>query len=224
MTGHGIDGTFVAAAAIENALGSLSRENRNSQSRCSCGDPQDPRPSAHICKNSQQKTKLAARRDLGERPASVNVCLIMHRLLVTLVLTGFFAFAASIAIAQRGGGGGSSTTAPRITTPSAPAPSTTSPAPQSATGAPMQRIQPVTPLSPSLQTPSTSSGGSTQGSTGSFGVGGTGSPSESAPSAPGGGGNTLQDCMNFWDSGTHMSKAQWRAACLRIQRRIGSAR
>ena len=159
----------------------------------------------------------------GERQASVNVFLIMHRLLATLVLTGFFAFAASVAIAQRGGSGGTSgspTTAPRITTPSAPAPSTTqSPAPQSSTGTPMQRVQPVAPLSPSLQTPSTSSGGSTASS----GVGGTGSPSESAPSAPGGGGNTLQDCMNFWDSGTHMSKAQWRAACLRIQRRIGSA-
>jgi hypothetical protein len=87
----------------------------------------------------------------------------------------------------------------------------------------MQRVQPVAPLSPPLQSPSTSSGGSTQRSTGS-GVGGTGSPSESAQSAPGGGGNTLQDCMNFWDSRTHMSKAEWRAACLRIQRRIGAVR
>jgi hypothetical protein len=168
------------------------------------------------------------RRALGERPVAVDVFLVMHRLLAILVLTGFFAFPACVAIAQRGGGGGtsgSSTTAPRITTPSAPAPSTTqSPAPQSATGAPLQRVQPVAPLSPSLQTPSTSSGGSTQGGTASSGVGGSGSPSESAPSAPGGGGNTLQDCMNFWDSGTHMSKAQWRAACLRIKRRIGSAR
>jgi hypothetical protein len=152
----------------------------------------------------------------------------MHRLLAsTLVLTGLVALAASGAIAQRGGGGGtsgSSTTAPRITTPSAPAPTTTpSLAPQSATGAPMQRVQPVAPLSPSLQTPSTPSGSSTQRSTGS-GVGGSGSPSEGVQSAPGGGGKTLQDCMNFWDSGSHMSKAEWRAACLRIQRRIGAAR
>ena len=152
----------------------------------------------------------------------------MHRVLAfTVVLTGFFAFAASVAIAQRGGGGstsGSSATAPRISTPTAPAPSTSpSPAPQSATGAPMQRVQPVAPLSPSLQTPSTSSGGSTQRGTGS-GVGGTGSPSESVQSAPGGGGHTVQDCMNFWDSGTHMTKSEWHSACLRIQRRIGSAR
>jgi len=150
-----------------------------------------------------------------------------RRLPVTLVLTGLFAFAASVAIAQRGGGAGtsgSSTTAPRITTPSAPAPSTTQSPAQSAAGTPMQRVQPITPLSPSFQTPSTSSGGGTQRSTGSSLGGGTGSPSESAQSAPGGGGNTLQDCMNFWDSGTHMSKLEWRAACLRIQRRIGSAR
>jgi hypothetical protein len=148
----------------------------------------------------------------------------MHRLLVlTLVINGLYAFAASDGIAQRGGAGstgGSSSAAPRITTPSAPAPSTTQAPAPSATGSPMQRAQPVAPLSPSLQTPSTSSGGSTRSS----GVGGTGSPSENVQSAPGGGGNTLQDCMNFWDSGTHMSKAEWRAACLRIQRRIGSAR
>jgi len=86
----------------------------------------------------------------------------------------------------------------------------------------MQRAPAVAPLSPSLQTPSTSSGGSTQRGTGS-GVAGTGSPSQSAPSAPGGGGKTLQDCMRFWDRDTHMSKGEWRAACLRIQRRIETA-
>jgi hypothetical protein len=41
------------------------------------------------------------------------------------------------------------------------------------------------------------------------------SPSESAPSAPGGGGKTLADCMGFWDKATHMTKAEWKAACLR---------
>jgi hypothetical protein len=41
------------------------------------------------------------------------------------------------------------------------------------------------------------------------------SPSESAPSAPGGGGSTLADCMGFWDAETHMSKKEWRAACVR---------
>jgi hypothetical protein len=43
----------------------------------------------------------------------------------------------------------------------------------------------------------------------------TGSPSESAPSAPGGGGKSLADCMGFWDTATHMSKPEWRAACKR---------
>src|SRR5262249_39911109 len=104
--------------------------------------------------------------------------------------------------------------------PSAFAPNTTqAPMSQSTIGQPMQRMQPVAPLSPPLQTPSTSSGGST-----GSGVAGTGSPSENVPSAPGGGGNTLQDCIRFWDSGSHMSKAEWRAACLRIQRKIGEAR
>jgi hypothetical protein len=26
---------------------------------------------------------------------------------------------------------------------------------------------------------------------------------------------TLQECMALWDSGTHMSKTEWRAACKR---------
>jgi hypothetical protein len=41
------------------------------------------------------------------------------------------------------------------------------------------------------------------------------SPSESAPSAPGGGGKSLADCMGFWDRETHMTKAEWKAACVR---------
>jgi hypothetical protein len=36
-----------------------------------------------------------------------------------------------------------------------------------------------------------------------------------APSAPGGGGKTLSDCMGFWDRETHMTKTEWKAACLR---------
>jgi hypothetical protein len=27
--------------------------------------------------------------------------------------------------------------------------------------------------------------------------------------------NTLDNCMGYWDAGTHMSKAEWRAACRR---------
>ena len=46
------------------------------------------------------------------------------------------------------------------------------------------------------------------------------SPSEAAPSIPGGGGDTLADCMKFWDRGTHMSKVEWRAACTRTLHRL----
>src|SRR5262245_55959613 len=27
--------------------------------------------------------------------------------------------------------------------------------------------------------------------------------------------NTLENCMGYWDAGTHMSKAEWQAACRR---------
>jgi hypothetical protein len=36
--------------------------------------------------------------------------------------------------------------------------------------------------------------------------------------AQGVGGETLADCMGFWDRGTHMSKAAWKAACLRTMK------
>ena len=86
--------------------------------------------------------------------------------------------------------------------------------PPSAIGDPMPQLAPIAPLSPQLPeqfatssivrpnlalTPGTSPG----------------SPSETAPSAPGGGGDTLADCMGFWDRGTHMTKAEWKAACVR---------
>jgi hypothetical protein len=49
------------------------------------------------------------------------------------------------------------------------------------------------------------------------------SPSESAPSIPGGGGDTLEACMGFWDRGTHMTKTEWRTACTRTLNRIDLA-
>ena len=54
---------------------------------------------------------------------------------------------------------------------------------------------------------------STGGSTGvnlALSPGSTGSPS-----SPGGGGKDLASCMGFWDRATHMSKPEWRSACLR---------
>ena len=129
---------------------------------------------------------------LEERQASVDVCRIMYRrLAVTLVLTGYSH--SRQALQSRSVEAAQALAAlPRRRRELPPLWSGSehhqSPA-QSATGAPMQRAQPIAPFPPSLQTPYTSSGGSTQRSTGSSGVGGTGSPRESAQSAPGGGGN-----------------------------------
>lgn len=49
-----------------------------------------------------------------------------------------------------------------------------------------------------------------------------GQTAESQPSAPGGGGKGLAACMGFWDAGTHMSKGEWRAACLRTEQEFPS--
>jgi hypothetical protein len=73
----------------------------------------------------------------------------------------------------------------------------------------MPQLQPPAPLSQPLPTQITGGGTATNLALS------PGSSSESAPSAPGGGGKTLKDCMGFWDKDTHMSKAEWRAACKR---------
>jgi hypothetical protein len=91
----------------------------------------------------------------------------------------------------------------------------------------MPQLAPVAPLSPQLPT-QFATGGARQpslalspGSPSSPGSS-SASPSESAPSAPGGGGKTLADCMGFWDRETHMTKAEWRAACLRTMQEYPS--
>jgi hypothetical protein len=33
---------------------------------------------------------------------------------------------------------------------------------------------------------------------------------------------TVTDCMGIWDAGTHMTKAQWRTACTRVQDRLNN--
>jgi hypothetical protein len=81
----------------------------------------------------------------------------------------------------------------------------------------------VAPLSPQLQAPVASGGGTARTTTNgnlALSPGGSTSPSETAPSAPGGGGNSVNDCMRFWDAATHMSKQEWRAACQRVQHRL----
>jgi hypothetical protein len=81
----------------------------------------------------------------------------------------------------------------------------------------------VAPLSPQLPTQfATGGAGGAAQSNLALSPGASGSSSQSTPSAPGGGGKTLKDCMGFWEAATHMSKAEWKAACLRTMNRIAN--
>lgn len=119
-------------------------------------------------------------------------------------------------------GGGSASSGP-----SAPAAAPTVTPPSRAAAATPQ-LAPVAPLSPQLPTQFATGGGARQpnlalspGNPSSPGSS-SASPSESAPSAPGGGGKTLAACMGFWDRETHMTKAEWKAACLRTMQEYPS--
>ncbi len=85
---------------------------------------------------------------------------------------------------------------------------------------PTQQVPQVAP--PSQQLPTQFSTGGTTQSNLALSPGASGTSSSAAPSAPGGGGKTLQDCMGFWEAATHMSKAEWKAACLRTMDRIAN--
>ena len=93
----------------------------------------------------------------------------------------------------------------------------------SAIAAPTPELAPIAPLSPQLPT-QFATGGTTQSNLALSPGTGSNSPSESAPSAPGGGGKSLADCMGFWDRETHMTKAEWKAACLRTLQDYPSVR
>jgi hypothetical protein len=116
---------------------------------------------------------------------------------------------------------GSAVTSPAGTamTPPGVAP----PLPPSAIGTPETQVPPVAPLSPTPDLITESSGGASGvdlSATSPTPTSSGPSPSESAPSHPGGGGETLADCMSFWDRGTHMSKTEWRTACVRTLNRL----
>jgi hypothetical protein len=81
------------------------------------------------------------------------------------------------------------------------------------------QVPAIAPLSPQLQT-QFATGGTTNGNLALS----PGSGSDSTPSTPGGGGKTLQACMGFWESATHMSKTEWRAACERTMDQYPSVR
>jgi hypothetical protein len=92
--------------------------------------------------------------------------------------------------------------------------------PPSAIATPAPQTPAVAPLSPPPAQTIESSGGPARTDLTASSAASSASPSESAPSVPGGGGDTLQACMGFWDRGTHMSKVEWRAACTRTLNRL----
>ena len=107
---------------------------------------------------------------------------------------------------------------PTITSPAAPSQTTTTP-PPSAIGTPMTSPSPIAPLSPQITT-TPLTGGTVRTDKLPSPTPPSSSPSETAQSTAGGGGRTLEDCLKFWDRGTHMTKSEWRAACARSQHRL----
>lgn len=111
-------------------------------------------------------------------------------------------------------------TTPPPSPPPAPAPGNAatlqSPAPEAPAVAPLPQQLPT----------AISGGGEPPANSMALSPGGTltSSPTEAEPSRPGGGGKSLADCMRFWEPATHMTKVQWRAACLRTMQEYPSVR
>src|SRR6185295_17522580 len=97
--------------------------------------------------------------------------------------------------------------------PPAPPAATVMPPPEIAQ--PLPELAPLAPISPQLPTQFSTGGTLLPNMALSPNASSSASPSGSAPSTPGGGGKSLADCMGFWDRATHMSKAEWKAACVR---------
>jgi hypothetical protein len=74
-------------------------------------------------------------------------------------------------------------------------------------GVPQTQLAPIAPLSIVTSTSNSTAVPTGLTTGGSSGV--------ALPETPGGGREGLAACMEFWDSGTHMSKAEWKAACER---------
>ncbi len=105
-------------------------------------------------------------------------------------------------------------------TPPAPPPVPSDTLPPSAIGAPAPQMMSMAPPSPVPDTPVLSGGGPVRTDTVPSATPASASPSEAAPSTPGGGGDSIEACMGFWDRGTHMTKAEWRNACARTLNRL----
>jgi len=99
--------------------------------------------------------------------------------------------------------------------PAAPSAPTAGPTP--AISAPVDQVPTVAPLSTPVTTTILTAGGAVRVDSSSPS---STSPTEAAPSIAGGGRNSLADCMEFWDAATHMTKAEWKAACVRSMHRL----
>jgi hypothetical protein len=96
-------------------------------------------------------------------------------------------------------------------------PSAPTPAPTSAIAAPADQVQVIAPLSAPATTTILTAGGAARVDSSSPS---STSPSEATPSIAGGGGSSMADCMEFWEPATHMTKAEWKAACVRSMHRL----
>ena len=105
--------------------------------------------------------------------------------------------------------------------PTPPTPTAPTPAPVSAIGTPAGQLPVIAPLSQPVTTPVLGSSGAPTIASPSPS---SPSPTEAAPSIAGGGGKTLEDCMSFWEPATHMTKVEWKGACIRSQRRLDSVK
>lgn len=97
---------------------------------------------------------------------------------------------------------------PRASFGTLPQPITLPPSPALAPIEPLPDPPVLAPLSQPLSTTLSGGGGTSRT---------TPTTSEAAPSVPGGGGETLADCMSFWDAATHMTKGEWRSTCMRAK-------
>ena len=107
--------------------------------------------------------------------------------------------------------------------PPSPTPSAPVAPPMPAVGAPVGELQAIAPLAaPDTLTTFGTGRPSASATTASpyFSYSAPQSPSLAAPTLPGGGGDTLKDCMGFWDRATHMTKTEWKAACQRTLHRL----
>jgi hypothetical protein len=107
-----------------------------------------------------------------------------------------------------------------VTGPAPPATMLNDALPPSAIAAPAAQMTPVAPPSPVPDSVVLSGGGPVRTDTAPSPTPASTSPTESAASTPGGGGDTMDACMEFWHRGTHMTKAEWRTACARTLNRL----